>query len=809
MTAAFDEFERDVPHRVDGSFGLAAHSTLLEQTLALELRVNRARMGQAKVFIPKKLDAGLRVWLNEAPQQGDLRNARFGYIAHTRGNQGRYARRPALRVNLTGGGVVYDERWPPVRRIEGQLYLSGPRFSADISSAESFGLRLGASRLTLPADAQRLTVDFTGATTVNEGLDFVRQTPLKQTLAFVAPQWQGEGRLRGSGTLKVPLGGTAAVLDTNIRLQFENLVARLPELRVVLNDLAGEATYATALGVSSPGITGRLFESPLKAVVRTRSDLADYVGEVVSIDVRGELVPQDVYRLLDMQDPGFVAGRTTYDALLQFPAGDQSPSIGLTTDLAGVSLTLPGQLAKDTADRSPLRSRTWFNDEGQRTWINYAGMSGLVDVEDGLIRRGVLGLDEPPNTLDASMQAVHVHGVLRHFDIATLGADESLLGEIPVQFDALRVERLTSGDLELGAVAVSGSLLGAAFELELAGEQLLGDVRATADGPMYLRLERAYFPASEETSTPADPLEVALIQQLPAMDVEIADVRVGAELYGEWRFKSRTRGDDLLLSDVMATLRGVAVTAPEVVWHGVDNYTQTQAQIVAGDLAEVLPQWGYAASLTTERADLASAVRWPGSPLNFDVERLTGELTATAADGHFLETDGGGNALRIFSLLNFTALAKRINLDFSDVVGKGISFNTIDANVALDEGRLVFTEPMRVEGTGSSFRFGGKVNMITGDLDNEMIVTLPVSKGLPWYATYIGLANPLAGLGVIVGERVLRKPLEQLSSAKYRIGGSLDDPKVEFVGLFDTKMDIELEPYPEAAEAGLSEAAGR
>ena len=102
--------------------------------------------------------------------------------------------------------------------------------------------------------------------------------------------------------------------------------------------------------------------------------------------------------------------------------------------------------------------------------------------------------------------------------------------------------------------------------------------------------------------------------------------------------------------------------------------------------------------------------------------------------------------------------------------------------------------------------------MSTQSLDNEMIVTLPVTKGLPWYAAYIALANPLAGLGVLVGERVLRKPLEQFSSAKYEIGGTLDDPELKFVGVWDVSMDrpqvtLEIEsedlpPEPQQPEPG-------
>ena len=66
-----------------------------------------------------------------------------------------------------------------------------------------------------------------------------------------------------------------------------------------------------------------------------------------------------------------------------------------------------------------------------------------------------------------------------------------------------------------------------------------------------------------------------------------------------------------------------------------------------------------------------------------------------------------------------------------------------------------------------------------------MIVTLPVGDSLPWYAAYLAIANPIAGLGVAVGERVFRKPIERMSSAKFLISGSLDDPEVTFTELFN------------------------
>ena len=176
--------------------------------------------------------------------------------------------------------------------------------------------------------------------------------------------------------------------------------------------------------------------------------------------------------------------------------------------------------------------------------------------------------------------------------------------------------------------------------------------------------------------------------------------------------------------------------------------------------------------------------------------------------------ESGQGAQRIFSFVNFGALTKRLGGDFSDVTGKGVNFDTLDANVRLNEGRLDFVDPMQVLSPGSDFRITGTVDLVGGVLDNEMIVTLPLSKNLPWYAVLVGLSNPLSGLAVIAGERILRKPLEQLSSAKYSISGTLDDPLVELVNILPSMStpggvdgtispeDQPVAPEPDGINAG-------
>jgi uncharacterized protein YhdP len=182
-------------------------------------------------------------------------------------------------------------------------------------------------------------------------------------------------------------------------------------------------------------------------------------------------------------------------------------------------------------------------------------------------------------------------------------------------------------------------------------------------------------------------------------------------------------------------------------------------------------------------------VSWKGSPAAFSLAALEGTAKISADDGRFLEVDAAGGTQRILSLLNFTTIAKRMSLDFSDIFGRGLSFDELSAELGFETGTLRFLKPLSVEGTGIKLRMTGTVQLADRALDHEMVVTLPVNRSLPWYAAYLGLANPIAGIGVLVGERVLRKPLETFSSARYRVTGTVENPRVQLVSVFATDAE--------------------
>lgn len=809
------------------------------ERLSLLLNLDETTVERGKSYIPYKLPAGLPEWLEDGPRSGQLTDVSFAYLGQIHSRPFELARRVALSARIDAGHLQYHPDWPEVRGLEGFLSVSGRDVRIQVQEGSSLsGTDLAGSHIHLIDNASLADIDLRSTTTVEESLAFIRATPLRDWLAFITPDWAGRGPVRMAGRLRLPLKLTgdhigevnpANELEVDLDISLLGSDLDLPGFGVHLGDLSGDVHYTYPHHVSGTDVAGRIFNRPAKFSASSDED-------TVIFHVDGQAPYEDVLALLGMRDPGGIHGGFDFITDLHIELGERASRLDMVSDLTGLELDLPGEFAKAADESVATELELRFLDDYQSARFRYGPVRGWLHVDEVPLR-GAIGFSQPPPLLSVSGSGAQENvlvlgGRVRGFSISEVipgaGSDAAVLA-LPVL-----LRNLTVGMIDVNGVPFSEVTLNGAIGAPDAGDLLLsmdsadlsGTLAVVADEPLALDLKLLKLPlaepgAAEDPAVPgADPLSVDIIAQLVDADVHVDRFVVGELEYGSWTFGLRPENDGVALYDLDARLRDVHITSNKLFWDGSKNRTRFSGRLTAADLATVFPQWGYAASVSTERAAMDADLNWRGSPAAVDLSLLVGEASFEAENGRFLEVTQGTDAMKIFSLVNFSTIAKRLNFDFSDVLGEGVSFDKLTATTEFREGSLQFLEPMAVSGSGSNFRIGGTVDLVSGVLDNEMVVTLPVTKGLPWYAAYIALANPLAGLGVLVGERVLRKPLEQFSSAKYEISGTLDEPELKFIGVWDTTMDqpqvsleqpederVDLEPADVAPEPATDPAA--
>ncbi len=786
-------FQRD-GSRYSGSFSLARPEQLMDQRLAVLLNLDRLDVARAKTYIPHPLSEGLRHWLHEGPRAGLLGSPRIAYQGQVHTRPDDRSRRLEIRTELSGGSVRYHPDWPLLTEAAGLVEVAGSETTAEMDFARVQNAAIRNSRVRVGNNGAFAEVEMLADFDTGAGLDFIRASPLADWLAFVLPEWTGTGRFGLEGNLYIPVAATnERPVECRFDLDLADVGLNLPNYRLAVTGLNGPVRYQCPHYLSFEPLTGVLFGEV--ANIEARSD-----EDSIDLFLQGTASTAALYQLLDLTDPGFAMGQLAFDARLNLAVDGSFSTMVATSDLVGIDIDLPGDLAKTADVPSPAEINLDFLDDYVATRLRYGPLDALLHVDEVPLR-GAVGVQGPAPAIVPGSDEVVISGRLMEANVEEwlAGTDGAAFG-VPWRLDALRLDRLTVDTLSFDDLRVTGHSRDDRLTLAFAATHLNGRMRSLGDAPLQFEFDSIRLP---EADGEGDPLDISIIDKLPDADVAIHSLLLGDEDFGHWHFSLRQQLRGILVGDLRANLKDTEITAPEgVVWNAATNRSGGRVRLTMQDLGDVLPQWDYAPSLEAETAILDLNASWPGSPLNVEVNGLRGDVAFQAKNGSFVEVSGTG-AQRILGLLNFNTVFKRMSLNFRDVVAKGTSFDTIDAKTNFNDGLLTFVEPVRVKGAGSDFKIGGSVNLVDGIMnDNEMIVTLPVSDSLPWYAVYVSLANPVAAAAVIAGQQVLKKRIKQFSSAKYQISGAWDDPDVRLVGIWNDDLQEfdDLANKPKAAK---------
>ncbi len=808
-----------------GGFALAHDGSDGETRVLIEGAIDRADVESAFSYIPRKLPAATRNWLRSAVGGGVLRDGRLLWHSRARPVHGLLSRRFELAASVQDATVAYDPEWPEARNFDGRVTIT-PDGVVVQGDATVFGARLESADVRVPPSGDLVQVRFAAEHDADRLLAFLRVMPEPRRLDFLDDEWSATGNVAVAASLAIPLrqpeqDALPIEQAIDIELDLKGTDVDLANLGLAFDDMVGQVSLRLPDVVRADGLAGTLFGNPVTMVIASETE-GDGGDHAIRFDARGAASVADAAALLEVEPPPVVAGEAGFHATFTaFPEAGRAPELTVHTDLQGVALDLPAPLGKSAETARELHLTAQLLDGYGAVNLRYAidpaahesadeaargataggddlALSGWLHVVDDGLLRGALGIGAPAPIADATADRIILRGSLGAVPFAA----EAIAALPDWEARELRLARLDLGQFALDDVVVSGQTIGSESTFTLRSREAEGTFARSGNAPWQVNLASIRLPAGEEEDE-SDPLTVAVMDDLPDADVNIQSVHVGEDDYGSWRFNLRGNAEGIALVDLSAEVRGLEVEVTEPLrWSRASNTTEFVGVVGAGNVAEVLPQWDFAPSVESESFAMQGRLSWPGSPLLFDLAHLSGNVSLALDSGRFVDVDTGSGATRIMSLVNFWTIAKRLNLDFSDVFGEGIGFDEVRMQLALDDGLVRFEEPASIAGTGSSFRINGTVDLDTGELDNEMIVTLPLHQSLPWYAAFIALANPAGAVGVLVGGQLLREPLNRLTSGKYRIGGTYDEPEVDFVSIF--AEDIEGTAAPEAAEEPMS-----
>ncbi len=292
-------------------------------------------------------------------------------------------------------------------------------------------------------------------------------------------------------------------------------------------------------------------------------------------------------------------------------------------------------------------------------------------------------------------------------------------------------------------------------------------------------------------------------RRLPRANINIESLLLDDKDYGTWSLALRPDERGVVIDKIRGTIRGVTVSGiddnpqePELagarlIWHNTDLGVQSRfiGRLRAGDMGAVLREWQKPDMLESAAASYDADLFWPGSPQDFKILNLGGEMTIAVENGRFKRDAGAGEGiLRLMSILNFDSLARRLRLDFSDLYKSGLAYDKITGKVRFNQGSLVFEEPLVVTTPSSGMQMAGTIDLRRERINTRLVASLPVAGNVTFYAALA--AGLPAAAGIYVVSKLFKKQVDQATSVSYTIKGSWDEPKMRFDRLFESEQSL-------------------
>lgn len=781
------------------------------QNWGLVIGIRNAELAEKDQYIPNTLNATARDWITTAVRSGHINQSGLLFHGTLFGNAPQDEKVYEMFFDFEDGELVYDSEWPKISGLNANAYVANWGVEVQGATGEIFSSKVRLNRVFVPLEDGKLSVvnvdaDLTGPT--QDGIRFLSETPLAETLGHQLDDWQGKGQIDATMRLQIPIADSFE-LKTDVVIEMNESDIYMPRYDILLEELDAQLRYTETSGLSSGAFTAKLFNYPVAGRIESRLD-GSATETRISFD--GTASVADLYDWSKVVILTRAEGVVDYQAelVLAYADDDMSSRIEAVSMLRGVRVDLPPPLAKQANESRDFVYTSTLGSLVQNITISYGRefKAALVmrgdRLDRGHISFGSSAVSAP------TWEGIRVSGNLPvlHFEDW-----EKLDEELAVTYQKLEgagldselAARISRIELQIGRLEIfdltfenmhSEITRGKDYWLvSLNNEEMKGEFQIPDDDTEPYRANLTYLRLRSESGGEDDPLGDLVPQELVAVEFHTDEFTWDGDPYGAWTFSFRPTEKGAQISNLKATVKGLDIggeSGGELVWLQDDgkHSSSFKGDVATKDLAFALKQWGFASSIESEDFSFNTNISWHGSPVQIEFDNFSGDVLVKARRGRFVQVEAAG-ALKLLGIFDFASIARRFRFDFSDIVDKGFSFNKIKGRTQISGGMLNITEPVVIEGSSSIFKVGGKVNLVTQELDNDMIVTLPVNRNLPWYAAYSAIATgPLFGAGVFLAQKIFQKQINLFSSAKYKVSGTVDEPNIEFVSIFDDSVRV-------------------
>jgi uncharacterized protein (TIGR02099 family) len=742
-------------------------------------------------YLPSMLSPALDEWLRTAILKGAVDEGFFQYQGSLNHGATDTARSISLFFKVHDAELAFQPGWPHVSKVTGDVFVEDSGVRVLASKGQLLDTQVRDIYVNIPhvPDGKNvhLLLDGGFAGGLGDGLKILQEAPIGTAETFA--KWEGEGDLQGTLNLDIPL---AKGEQPKILVDFKTAKARLKlaDPALELTQLKGDFRFDSTKGLSGQNISARAFDKPVTARIFADGNAGNIKTRVTA---SGQVEVKKLTDWLSVTQPLPVSGVIPYQLQLNLDGADSQ--LMVNSNLKGVKVDLPAPFGMTADDSRDTTFRMTLQGPERRYWVNYGQLANFTfaapsgSFAEG---RGELFLGGGEAVLPGA-KGLRVRGALSELDV---GPWQDLVSKYAGQDPGGSAKQFfSSADLQIGKLSALGTTLDqasvqvnrkpASWALQLDSQQVKGTVGIpdAKGAPITVNLQYVRLPAPDpkvvaDENSP-DPLATVDPTKIPALDITINQLFQGQDLVGGWSLRIRPTAKGIALNNLDMGLKGILLQGSGG-WEGMPGNSSSwyKGRISGKNLADVLKGWGFAPSVTSEEFHMDVDGRWPGSPAWLASKRFSGTLDASLTKGQFVEVEGSAQALKVFGLLNFNSIGRRLRLDFSDLFSKGLSYDRVKGLLVGTNGVYVTREPIRMTGPSSNVELDGTLNLVGDQIDAKLLVTLPVTNNLPIAALIVGA--PAVGGALFLIDKLIGDRVSRFASVKYTVKGPWKEPQITY-----------------------------
>lgn len=681
------------------------------------------------------------------------------------------------------------------------------------------------------------------------------QSPLRDSVGAALEVVQVQGEVDAKLDLTIPLydGGQE---DIRGSVSFNQTPVYISQPGVQLNDVTGKIYFVNEV-VTGEAITAQLFDQPISLSFDTGKVNQNYG---LNLDMLGRWQLDGLSPMLDNPLSDYYQGNLDWVGALTLifdPLGYRMQA-QISSDLKGVSLTLPGDFAKsaDTTTNLSLeligdnkqsslgaklgeKLEFWggFNEQSAGQLAHFDLLLGRTFKPGDELRRdkGHLQLDLPEtdfvqwlpiiqaliaavpastDELDTAMvkaltpesstakspQIDPDHSIASTLMSAEIVEDKAVeRGFFPalISLDG-NIDKLLLFGQPLTDLALQGHTTEHGWRFEGQAKEFLGRIDFYPDwATQGIKVVASHFDfavATQSESSAANFTQDTVLNHLPPLAIDVDEFSVFDKPLGHLVLQASPENGNYQIQTISLTTEGITLKGKGA-WLNREqqNRTEFELDLKANTFDEVSERLGINTGLQESPVALQAQLSWAGAPYAFSLETLNGQVNYQLGKGHLSQVSDKG--ARIFSLFSLDSLLRKLSLDFSDVFGKGLYFTSFTGTLKIDNG-VVKTTDSEMDAVAGNMRVRGYTDLTTESLNYDIRFVPQLASSVPT-VVLLSTGGWTLGLGAFALTKVLEPVIEVISEIRFRLTGTMSEPKLEELERKSKEIEIPESVLPE------------